>query len=81
MLPLLKQSQAPGVGRMNPKKVLKRWPELRQREMLPRHDASMACMDADAVGNARAKVESELARVQNALVVAEEARRKVGRRS
>ena len=33
-------------------------------------------MDADAVGNARANVESELARVQNALAVAEEARRK-----
>ena len=34
-------------------------------------------MDADAAGNARAKVESELARVQNALAVAEEARWKV----
>ena len=33
-------------------------------------------MDAEAAGNARAKVESELARVQNDLVVAEEARRK-----
>ena len=28
-----------------------------------RHDASMAPMDAEAAGNARAKVESELARV------------------
>ena len=28
-----------------------------------RHDASMARMDADATGSARAKVESELARV------------------
>ena len=36
----------------------------------------MALMDADAAGNARAKVESELARFQNALVVVEEARRK-----
>ena len=41
-----------------------------------RHDALMACMDADAAGNAKARVESELARVQNALAVAEEARRK-----
>ena len=39
-------------------------------------------MDADAAGNARAKVESKLARVQNALKVVEEARRKAkgGRR-
>ena len=41
-----------------------------------RHDASMARMDANAEGNARAKVESELARVQNALAIAEEARLK-----
>ena len=40
------------------------------------HDASMARMDAEAVGNAWAKAESELARVQNALVVVEEAKRK-----
>ena len=40
------------------------------------HDASIAQMDADAVGNTRANVESELARVQNALAVAEEVRRK-----
>ena len=33
-------------------------------------------MDADAVGSARGKVEFELARVQNALAVVEEARRK-----
>ena len=32
-------------------------------------------MDAEAAGSARAKVEFELARVQNALDVAEEARR------
>ena len=38
------------------------------------HDASMARMDADAVGNARSKVESELARVQNAMAFAEEDR-------
>ena len=36
----------------------------------------MAHMDADAAESARAKVESELARVQNALAVSEEARRK-----
>ena len=36
----------------------------------------MACMDANAAGNARARVESEVARVQNALAVAEEARQK-----
>ena len=41
-----------------------------------RLDASMARMDANAAGNAWAKVESELARVQNALVVAEKERRK-----
>ena len=41
-----------------------------------RHDASMARMDADAARNARAKVESELAQVQNALVVVEEARQR-----
>ena len=41
-----------------------------------RHDASMARMDADAIGSARAKVESELARVQNALAVVEKARLK-----
>ena len=33
-------------------------------------------MDAEAVGNARAKVESELARVQYSLATTEEARRK-----
>ena len=31
------------------------------------HDALMACMDADAAWNARARVEFELARVQSAL--------------
>ena len=39
-----------------------------------RHDAFMAHMVADAAGSARAKVESELARVQNALAVAAVAR-------
>ena len=39
-----------------------------------RHDVQMAYMDVDAAGNARAKVESELAIVHNALAVAEEAR-------
>ena len=41
------------------------------------HDTLMARMDADAAGNARAKVEFELARVQNSLVFTEEAKRKV----
>ena len=41
-----------------------------------RYDALMARIDVDAVGSARARVESELARVQNALAVVEEARRK-----
>ena len=36
----------------------------------------MACMDAYAEGGATAKVESELAKVQNALTVSEEARQK-----
>ena len=39
-----------------------------------RHEASMARMDAVAAGSARANVEFELARVQNALEIAEEAR-------
>ena len=41
-----------------------------------RHEASMACMDADAAGSAKTQVESKLVRVQNALMVSEEARRK-----
>ena len=41
-----------------------------------RHEASMTRMDANAGGSSRAKVESELARVHNALAVSEEARRK-----
>ena len=41
-----------------------------------RHKASMARMDADAARSARMQVESELVRVQNALAVSEEARRK-----
>ena len=39
-----------------------------------RHEALMARMDADAAGSARARVESELARIQNALAVSKEAR-------
>ena len=46
------------------------------KSYIARNDASMARMDADAAGNARAKVESKLDRVQNALAVVEEARRK-----
>ena len=41
------------------------------------HDAFMALMDADAARKARARVESEFARVQNALAGVEEARQKV----
>ena len=41
-----------------------------------RHEALMARMEADAAGSAKAKVESKLARVQNALAVVEEFRRK-----
>ena len=41
-----------------------------------RHDAMMARMDADSAGNVRARVEPELARVQNALATAKEARQK-----
>ena len=40
------------------------------------HEASMARIDANAAGSAKAKVEFELARVQNAMAVIEEARRK-----
>ena len=40
-----------------------------------RHEASMASMDVNAVGRARAKVESELGRVQHALAILEEVRR------
>ena len=39
-------------------------------------EALMACMDAAAMGNSRTQVESKLARVQNALTLFEEARRK-----
>ena len=39
-----------------------------------RHEASMVGMNADAAGSARAKVESKLARVQNAMTVVEETR-------
>ena len=42
-----------------------------------RHDALMARMDADTVRSSKAKVKFELTRVQNALAVAEEAKRKV----
>ena len=38
------------------------------------HEASMSRMDADTTGSARAKVEFELARVQNALAASKEAR-------
>ena len=38
------------------------------------HEASMAIMDADAAGSAKTQVESKLVRVQNALMVLEEAR-------
>ena len=41
-----------------------------------RYEASMAHMDVDVAGSAKEKVKSELARVQNALAVTEEARRK-----
>ena len=42
-----------------------------------RHEASVARMDVDVVGSARAKVEFKFAKVQNALAVVEEARQKV----
>ena len=41
-----------------------------------RHEDSIARMDADAAGSAREKVESKLARVENALAVLKEAKRK-----
>ena len=41
-----------------------------------RHKASMAKLDAEAVGNARAQVESKLVRVQHALAALEEAQQK-----
>ena len=41
-----------------------------------RYEASMACMDAAAMGSARTQVESELTRIQNALAVSKEARQK-----
>ena len=42
------------------------------------HDASMTRMDADVAGSVRAKVESKLSRVLNALAVVEEARQSMG---
>ena len=41
-----------------------------------RHEATMAKMTTEGTLNTRAQIESELARVQNALALAEEARRK-----
>ena len=38
------------------------------------HDALMAHMDADTIRKAKARVESELARVQKALAMAKEAK-------
>ena len=38
------------------------------------YEPSMACMDVAVMGSSRTQVESELARVQNALAVSEEAR-------
>ena len=43
---------------------------------IARHDALMASLDVDAVGNAKARVEFELVRVQSALAAVDEARRK-----
>ena len=42
-----------------------------------RHEVAMARLDTEAAGIAQAKVESELARVQHALVASEDARQKV----
>ena len=42
-----------------------------------RHEATMAKLTTEGALNTRAQIESELARVQNALALAEEARRKV----
>ena len=48
----------------------------RGRENFARYEASMARMDANTTGSAKTQVESELARVQNALAISEEARQK-----
>ena len=42
-----------------------------------RHNVAMARLDIEAAGSTRAQVESELARVQHALVALEDARWKV----
>ena len=42
-----------------------------------RHDVAMARLDTEAAGSTRAQVESELPRVQHALVASEDTRRKV----
>ena len=58
---------------MKPKKALA---QAEAERDVARHDASMARMDADEAGSAKAKVVFELAKVQNALEVVEEVRRK-----
>ena len=56
---------------------MKGQPRVEAERDVAHHEASIARIDVDAAGIARAVVESELARVQHALEVSEEARRKV----
>ena len=56
------------------KEIIKRaiWAE--KEKDATRHEESMVRLDAKAVGSTRAQVESELARVQNALAASKDAR-------
>ena len=58
------------------KEVIERAVRAEAERDVARHEASMARLDAEAAGSARAQVESELARVHHALAASEEARRK-----
>ena len=60
------------------KESIEKMAQVEAERDVARHDALMTRMDADAAGNVGTQVESELARVQNALAISEEARRKAG---
>ena len=55
---------------------VERMARVKAKKDAARHDALMARMDSDVAGKARARVESELARVQNALVATDKVRQK-----
>ena len=58
------------------KEIIKRAVRAKKEKDAARHEESMVRLDAEAVGSTRAQVESELARVQNALAASKDARQK-----